>query len=107
MLNPDVVVRSRGVMEKCTFCYQRIQQAKIEARTEGRELKDGEVQPACVQSCPTKALVFGDLNNPQSEVSTLMSHPRRFKVLEELNVRPSVGYLALIVNDINQVLTAE
>jgi len=98
VLNPDVTVRSRGVMEKCTFCVQRIQEAKIEAKREGRRLKDGEIQTACQQSCPAQAIVFGDLNDPKSRVSLLMRSKRRYRVLEETNVRPSAGYLKLVRN---------
>jgi molybdopterin-containing oxidoreductase family iron-sulfur binding subunit len=97
-LNPDVTVRSRGVMEKCTFCVQRIQEAKAEAGREGRPLKDGDVQTACQQSCPAQAIVFGNLNDPRSEVSRLAHSPRRYRALEELNVRPAVTYLTLVRN---------
>ena len=97
-LNPDVTVRSRGVMEKCTFCVQRIQEAKIEAKRRGAPIADGEAQTACQQSCPAQAIAFGDLNDPKSRVSRRMSHPRRYRVLAELNVKPSVGYLALVRN---------
>jgi molybdopterin-containing oxidoreductase family iron-sulfur binding subunit len=93
-LNPDVTVRSRGVMEKCTFCIQRIKRAEHQARQEGRELRDGEVQPACVQSCPTRTYVFGDLLDPKSEVSRLVrTDPRRYQLLHELNTKPAVIYL--------------
>jgi molybdopterin-containing oxidoreductase family iron-sulfur binding subunit len=96
VLNPDVTVRSRGVMEKCTFCVHRIQESKIEAKRNGQPLRDGDVQTACQQSCPAKAIVFGDLNDPQSEASHLMASGRRYRVLEEINVRPSVGYLKIV-----------
>ena len=97
-LNPDVTVRSRGVMEKCSFCVQRIQDAKGDAAREGRPLRDGEVQAACQQSCPTQAIVFGDLNDPESRVAKLNASPRAYGVLEELNVLPSVRYLARVHN---------
>ncbi len=98
VLNPDVTVRSRGIMEKCSFCVQRIQEAKAEAKRTGRSLRDGDVQPACQQSCPSKAIVFGDRNDPKSEISRRMKDPRHFRVLEELNVLPSVGYLTSVKN---------
>ncbi|MCP5112835.1 MAG: 4Fe-4S dicluster domain-containing protein [bacterium] len=96
VLNPDVTVRSRGVMEKCSFCVQRIQEARIQAKGEGRELRDGEIQTACQQSCPANAIVFGDKNDPNSKVSALLASSRRYEVLEEINVKPSVGYLKLV-----------
>ncbi len=96
VLNPDVTVRDRGVMEKCSFCIQRIELAKIEARNSGTRLKDGDIQPACAQSCPAQAIVFGDMNDPESKVSKRMKNPRFYKVLEEIGVRPSVGYMTLI-----------
>jgi len=98
-LNPDIAVRSRGVMEKCSFCVQRIAEAKAEAKREGRPLVDGDVQPACVQSCPASALTFGDGNDPESAVAKAHQDPRHYRVLEELGVRPSVGYFALVRND--------
>ena len=93
-LNPDVSVREVGVMEKCTFCTQRITAAKIQAKAEKREVKDGEIKPACVQSCPAKALVFGDLNDPESEVSRLSRSSRGSKLLEDLGTLPKITYLA-------------
>src|SRR5262249_45155408 len=93
-LNPDVSVRSVGVMEKCTFCSQRIKAAEIQAEAEKRELKDGEFNPACVQSCASKALVFGDLNDPNSEVSRLSRSNRGSKLLGELGTQPNVTYLS-------------
>ena len=98
VLNPDVTVRSRGVMEKCSFCVQRIQEAKLEAKRLGREVVDGEVQPACQQSCPAQAIVFGDLNDGESRVSQLVASPRYYQVLAELNIRPAVGYLRRVRN---------
>ncbi len=92
-LNPDVSVREVGVMEKCTFCIQRIKAAEIQAQAEKRELKDGEVKPACVQSCPPTAMVFGDLNDPNSEVSRLAHSNRGTKLLAELGTLPKVTYL--------------
>lgn len=92
-LNPDVTVREKGVMEKCTFCIQRIRQAKDTAKDEGRRLRDGDVTPACVQSCPTGAMVFGDRNDPDSRVSKRIADDRAYRVLEELNTKPSVVYL--------------
>jgi len=92
-LNPDVSVREVGVMEKCTFCVQRIKAAEINARAEKRELRDGEVQPACAQTCAPRALVFGDLNDPRSEVSRLAKSNRATKLLDELGTQPKVVYL--------------
>jgi molybdopterin-containing oxidoreductase family iron-sulfur binding subunit len=95
-LNPDVTVRSRGVMEKCSFCVQRIQDAKAEATRQNRNLRDGEIQTACQQTCPAQAIVFGDVNDPKSKVAQRMNSGRRYRVLEELNTRPSVGYLKIV-----------
>ncbi|NIK72669.1 molybdopterin-containing oxidoreductase family iron-sulfur binding subunit [Thermonema lapsum] len=110
VLNPDVTVRSRGVMEKCSLCVQRIQLAKLEAKREGRKLRDGEAKTACQQACPTDAIVFGDMNDPESRIYKLLNlkefdngdikitEPRAFQVLEEYNVRPNVTYLTKIRN---------
>lgn len=98
VLNPDVTVRSRGVVEKCSFCVQRIQEKKAEAKVAGKKLSDGEVQPACVQSCPANALVFGDMNDPESKISKYMKNERNYHLLEELHTLPSVGYLTKIRN---------
>lgn len=98
VLNPDVVVRERGVVEKCTFCVQRIQDKKLNAKLENRPLKDGEIEPACVQTCPSEALVFGDLNDPNSKVSRLFKSERNYHLLEDLHTLPSVGYLTKVRN---------
>jgi Fe-S-cluster-containing hydrogenase components 1 len=92
-LNPDVTVRSVGIMEKCTFCVQRIRRAREEARVQGRQVADGEIQPACVQTCPAGALIFGDGADPASRVARLMRSPRGSHLLESLNTKPSVVYL--------------
>jgi molybdopterin-containing oxidoreductase family iron-sulfur binding subunit len=98
VLNPDVVVRERGVVEKCSFCVQRIQEGKLEAKKENRMLRDGDVQPACVQGCPSKALVFGDMNNKDSKVAQNRENPRMYNLLEELHTLASVGYLTKVRN---------
>ncbi len=95
-LNPDVTVRARGVMEKCTFCVQRIRGAQNQAKLEDREVTDGDVVPACGQACPSEAIVFGDLNDPASRVSGAARNQRGYHVFEDLNVRPSVLYLAKV-----------
>jgi molybdopterin-containing oxidoreductase family iron-sulfur binding subunit len=92
-LNPDVSVRTRGVIEKCTFCIQRIRRAELEAKTQGSEVVDGEIQPACAQTCPPSALVFGDLNDPESRASELARSHRSFRLLDELGTDPAVIYL--------------
>ena len=92
-LNPDVTVRSVGVMEKCTFCIQRIRRGENQATAENRDLRDGEVQPACAQACPSRALVFGDLYDPESRVSEMLPEERQFKLLEHLGTEPAVYYL--------------
>ncbi len=98
VLNPDVTVRERGVVEKCSMCVQRIQEKKLLAKDENRPLNDGEILPACAQSCPSGAIVFGDVNDPGSEVSKLFKDPRNYHLLEELHTSPSVGYLTLVRN---------
>jgi molybdopterin-containing oxidoreductase family iron-sulfur binding subunit len=96
VLNPDVTVRTRGVMEKCTFCVQRIQEARIEAKRAGARIEDGDIRTACQQSCPAGAIVFGDINDPKSRISQLARDGRQYRVLEELNVGPSVHYLKIV-----------
>ncbi|MBK9387919.1 MAG: TAT-variant-translocated molybdopterin oxidoreductase [Planctomycetes bacterium] len=103
--NPEVSLRWRGVMEKCTFCTQRIQAAKIEAGNERRKVRDGEVKSACQQVCPADAIAFGDLGDPSSKVSQMKADPRSYEMLSELNVRPRLSYLAKIRNP-NPALTA-
>lgn len=96
--NPDVTVRSRGVMEKCTYCVQRIRGAEIEARTQNRLLRDGEVVTACEAACPAQAIVFGNINDRTSRVARAKSEPRNYGLLEELNTRPRTTYLAVVRN---------
>lgn len=98
LYNPEVTVRSRGVMEKCTYCVQRIQAAKIDAKNEGRPIRDGEVKTACQQACPTQAILFGDLNNPDSQVLRAHVANRSYGMLAELNTQPRTNYLARIRN---------
>ena len=115
VLNPDVTVRSRGVMEKCSFCVQRIQAGKLNAKRERRELKDGDVVTACQAACSTGAIVFGDMNDPESHISKLLQispadpekpygidkaigNPRAYRVLEEIGVKPNIFYLRKIRN---------
>ena len=97
-LNPDVTVRSLGVMEKCTFCVQRIQEGKDRAKDEKRPVRDGDVVPACAQTCPGQAIVFGDLNDPGSRVSQLSRDPRGYRIFDGLNTRPAVTYLKKVIS---------
>jgi molybdopterin-containing oxidoreductase family iron-sulfur binding subunit len=92
-LNPDVSVRQRGIIEKCSLCVQRIHRAEREAELEGRDLREGDIQPACVQSCPPSALTFGDLADPESRASRLANSNRAFRLLEVLGTDPAVIYL--------------
>ncbi len=93
-LNPDVSIRPSGVVEKCTFCAHRIKRAKLDADAEGRDLRDGDVQPACVQSCPAEAMVFGDMSDPDSKVSKSIESGRAEQLLSELGTKPRVFYLS-------------
>ncbi|MFL6228590.1 MAG: TAT-variant-translocated molybdopterin oxidoreductase [Pyrinomonadaceae bacterium] len=96
--NPEVSVRSRGVMEKCSYCIQRIQYAKIESEKEGRRVRDGEIQTACQAACPTEAIIFGDLNDRGSRVAKLQAERRSYSLLAELNTRPRTRYLSALLN---------
>jgi molybdopterin-containing oxidoreductase family iron-sulfur binding subunit len=96
--NPEVTVRSRGVMEKCTFCTQRIQEARTTAAKEGRKIKGTDVRTACQEACPASAITFGDMNDPESRISQLREHPLGYRVLETISVKPNVTYLSKLRN---------
>jgi molybdopterin-containing oxidoreductase family iron-sulfur binding subunit len=98
MRNPDVTVRSRGVMEKCSYCIQRIEAVKIEADKNNRAIEDGEILTACQQACPTDAIVFGNLNDSKSRVVQRKAEERDYQVLADLNYRPRTTYTAGVIN---------
>jgi len=100
VLNPDVTVRSRGVMEKCSFCIQRVQEGKLNAKKENRVLKDGEVKTACMMACPTEAIVFGNAHDKDSRVNKMRdeNQQRSFYVIEQLHTLPNITYLAKVRN---------
>ncbi len=107
MRNPEVSVRSRGVMEKCTYCIQRIEYAKIEADKEGRAVRDGEIITACQEACPTSAITFGNINDPAAKVNKLKKEERSYQVLADLNYRPRTSYIAGVTNPNPELETAE
>jgi len=97
-LNPDIYIRTKGIMEKCTFCVHRLRKAKEDAKIEGRAVRDGEAVPACAQSCPAGAITFGNLNDPESAVSKLKNDFRGYSVFDELNTQPSITYLKGLIH---------
>jgi molybdopterin-containing oxidoreductase family iron-sulfur binding subunit len=107
MRNPEVTVRSRGVMEKCTYCVQRISRARIDAKNQGREMKDGDVVTACEAACPAQAIVFGDVNDPQSRVSRRKASERSYGLLTELQTKPRTTYLAAVRNPNPEITEAK
>jgi molybdopterin-containing oxidoreductase family iron-sulfur binding subunit len=107
MRNPDVTIRSRGVMEKCTYCVQRINHARAAAKLEDRQIRDGDVLTACQAACPTEAIVFGDINDPNSRVSRMKASPLNYPLLAELNTRPRTTYLAIVRNPNTEIEPAQ
>jgi molybdopterin-containing oxidoreductase family iron-sulfur binding subunit len=105
MRNPDVSVRSRGVMEKCSYCIQRISAARIEADKENRNIRDGEIVTACQQACPASAITFGNINDKNSQVTKLRAQQRSYQVIADINTRPRTTYVAEVLNP-NQELEA-
>jgi molybdopterin-containing oxidoreductase family iron-sulfur binding subunit len=97
-LNPDVTVRGRGVMEKCTFCVQRINEQRQMAKAEGRKIKEEDLKTACQQGCPADAISFGDLSDKKTKVAQIVTHERTYRMLEDINVKPRVNYLTRIIN---------
>ena len=97
-MNPDVTVRTRGIMEKCTYCVQRIERKRIETRIAGTTIKDGELQTACQQGCPSRAIEFGSLNDASAKVTRLHADARRYDLLHEIGTRPRTAYLARVRN---------
>jgi molybdopterin-containing oxidoreductase family iron-sulfur binding subunit len=96
--NPDVTVRMRGMMEKCTYCVQRINRARITAKNESREIRDGEIRTACQDACPTESITFGNIRDPRSRVSERKAQNRNYAMLDEINTVPRTTYLARIRN---------
>jgi molybdopterin-containing oxidoreductase family iron-sulfur binding subunit len=107
VLNPDVVVRSRGVIEKCSMCVQRLQAGKLEAKKAGTTLVDGSIKTACQQACPTNAIMFGDTNDEKSEVTTWRNSERNYVLLEEVGVKPTVSYMVKVRNQEEKILREE
>jgi molybdopterin-containing oxidoreductase family iron-sulfur binding subunit len=104
--NPDVSVRSRGVMEKCSYCVQRVTAARIAADKENRPIRDGEVVSACQQACPAQAITFGNMNDPNSKVAKLHAQERTYQVLADQNTRPRTRYVAEVLNFNSELETA-
>ena len=106
-MNPEVTVRGRGVMEKCTYCVQRVEKAKITAIKENRKLEDGDVVTACQSACPAKCIEFGNIADPDSSVSKSMESPRNYGLLGQLNLKPRTQYLARVSNPDSRLMTAQ